>query len=230
MTRGREVIKRGIGNLYSWSADRIYEPLVVRRAFPILGGDLNDLVLEQGRRAVEGAGSRPLLDMPVGTAFFTVASAAAHEGMVVGADIAAGMVKRAKRAGAEAGVDNLRTVQADSHHLPFGDESFGAILCTNGLQVIPGLEESLAELARVLAPGAYLYASIITMPLAAALPAGAGRKLPTVLKSRRELIDAMIDAGLALRSVRSQRFATLIEALKPAATTDVPGPASSTRS
>jgi len=192
MTRGREVIKRGIGNIYSWSADRIYEPFVVRRAFPILGGDLNDLVLEQGRRAVEGAGRRPLLDMPVGTAFFT-----------------------------------LRTVQADSHHLPFADESFGAILCTNGLQVIPGLEESLAELARVLAPGAYLYVSIITMPLAAALPAGAGRRLPTVLKSRRELIDAMTGGGLALRSVRSQRFATLIEALKPLARTDVPVPANS---
>ena len=217
MNRGREVIKRGIANLYSWSADRFYEPIVVQRAFPLLGGDLNDLALEQGRRAVASAGTRPLLDMPVGTAFFTVTAAAAHEGLVVGADLAAGMVQRAKRAGAEADVDNLVAVQADAHRLPFTDNSFGAILCTNGLQVIPGLEESVAELARVLAPGASLYASVITMPVAAALPASVGRKLPTVLKSRRELVIALTGAGLALRSVRSQRFATLIEALKPLA-------------
>jgi hypothetical protein len=38
-----------------------------------------------------------------------------------------------------------------------------------------------------------------------------------VLKSRRELVTALTDAGLTLRSVRSQRFATLIEALKPVA-------------
>ncbi|CAN5655556.1 hypothetical protein BH20ACT23_BH20ACT23_15110 [soil metagenome] len=217
MSRGREVIKRGIANLYSWSADRFYEPIVVQRAFPLLGGDLNDLALEQGRRAVASAGVRPLLDMPVGTAFFTVAAAAAHEGLVVGADIAAGMVQRAKRAGAEAGVDNLVAVQADAHRLPFDDNSFGAILCTNGLQVIPGLEESVAELARVLAPGASLYTSVISMPVAAALPASVGRKLPTMLKSRRELVVALTGAGLALRSVRTQRFATLIEALKPVA-------------
>jgi SAM-dependent methyltransferase len=217
VNRGREVIKRGIANLYSWSAERFYEPIVIQRAFPLLGGDLNDLALEQGRRAVASAGTRPLLDMPVGTAFFTVTAAAAHEGLVVGTDLAAGMVQRAKRAGAEAGVDNLVAVQADAHRLPFTDNSFGAILCTNGLQVIPGLEESVAELARVLAPGASLYASVITMPVAAALPSGVGRKLPTVLKSRRELVIALMGAGLALRSVRSQRFATLIEALKPVA-------------
>ena len=217
MNRGREVIKRGIGNLYSWSAERIYEPLIVQRAFPLFGGDLNELAMEQGRRAVEHAGTRPILDMPVGTAFFTVAAAAAHDGLVVGADIAAGMVRQAKRAGAEAGVENLAPVQADAHRLPFSGNSFGAILCTNGLQVIPELERAVGELARVLAPGGSLYASVLTLPVAAALPSGAGRKLPTVLKSRRELVEALTDAGLTLRSVRSQRFATLIEALKPVA-------------
>jgi SAM-dependent methyltransferase len=217
MSRAREVIKRGIGTLYSWSAERIYEPLIVQRAFPLLGGDLNDLALEQGRRAVERAGSGPILDMPVGTAFFTVTAAAEHDGLIVGADIAAGMVRRAKRAGAEAGVPNLVAVQADAHRLPFADNSFGAILCTNGLQVIPGLDMAVGELARVLAPGASIHTSVITMPLAAALPSGAARRLPTALKSRRELVAALSDAGLTLRSVRSQRFATLIEALKPVA-------------
>ena len=212
---GRAVIKRVIGGIYSWSAERVYEPVVVQRAFPLLGGDLNDLVLEQGRRAVATARGRPLLDMPVGTAFFTVASAAQHDGLVVGCDIAPGMVRRARAAASEAGVENLVAARCDIHRLPFADDSYGAILCINGLQVIPGLEEAVSELARVLAPGATLYTSVITLPAASLLPVAAARKLPTVLKSRRELIDALTGAGLALRSVRSQRFATLIEAIKP---------------
>lgn len=212
---GRSVLKRAIGGVYSWSADRIYEPLVVERAFPLLGGDLHTLVAEQGMSAVEGAELRPILDMPVGTGFFTLATAAGHGGLVVGADIALGMVHRARRAGLDAGLDNLVAVQSDAHHLPFADGAFGAILCTNGLQVIPGLEDSVAELARVLAPGALLYASVITLPVAALLPAAAGRKLPTLMKSRRDLIDALLGAGLSLRSVRSQRLATLVEAVKP---------------
>ena len=215
MSRPRESLKRAIGNVYSWSADRIYEPLVVRGSFPLLGGDLNELVLEHGRRAVETAKGRPILDMPIGTAFFTLAAAAQHQGLMVGADIAAGMVARARREGLAAGLNNLVAVRSDAHHLPFADGSFGAILCTNGLQVIPGLEQTLSELARVLAPGATLYTSVITMPVAALLPAGVGRRLPTALRSRRELIEALTGVGLALRSVRGRRFATLIEAIKP---------------
>lgn len=69
----------------------------------------------------------------------------------------------------------------------------------------------------MLAPGASLYTSVITVPVAALLPAAAGRRLPTVMKSRRELIDALTGVGLSLRSVRGQRFATLIEAIKPVA-------------
>jgi len=217
MSGPRDFVKRAIGDIYSWSAERVYDPFVVHRAFPLLGGDLHQVVLEQGERAVAVANGRPVLDMPVGTAFFTVKTAARHDGLLVGADLAAGMVQRARRAGAEAGVVNLVAVQSDAHHLPFRDGSFGAIMCTNGLQVIPGLEESIGELARVLAPGATLYTCVITVPVAALLPAAAGRKLPTVMKSRREVIDALTGAGLALRSVRSQRFATQIEAIKPVA-------------
>jgi ubiquinone/menaquinone biosynthesis C-methylase UbiE len=217
MSGPRDLVKRAIGDLYSWSAERVYEPLVVQRAFPLLGGDLHEVVLKQGARAVDDASGRPILDMPVGTAFFTVTTAARHDGLMVGVDLAAGMVQRAQRAGAEAGLRNLFALQSDAHHLPFRDGTFGAILCNNGLQVIPGLEEAVGELARVLAPGATLYTSVITVPVAALLPPAAGRRLPTVMKSRRELIDALTGVGLSLRSVRGQRFATLVEAIKPVA-------------
>ena len=207
--------KRSIAAIYSRAAKTLYEPVVVKTAFPLFGGDLNQLVLDQGRRAVRAAAGRPILDMPVGTAYFTLAMARGHEGTVVGADIAAGMVQKAKQAAGRDGVANLAAVQADAHHLPFRSGSFGAILCTNGLQVIPGLRASIRELVRVLAPGGRLYVSVVTLPIAAALPQAVAERLPTVLKSRRDLLRSLTDEDLDITSVDRNRFAILIEATKP---------------
>ena len=212
---GRDRIKRAVAAIYSATADRLYEPIVVRTAFPLLGGDLNDLVLAQGRRAVAAVDGRPILDMPIGTAYFTLALARRHEGVVVGSDIAAGMVRKAQRAADEAGVENLAPVRADAHHLPFEDGSFGAILCTNGLQVIPGLHETVSELARVLAGGGRLYVSTVTLPVGAVLTPDAAERLPVMLKSQRELVGALSAHGLVVTSVDKNRLALLIEATKP---------------
>ncbi len=214
MTSGKRS-KKAIAGLYSWAADTLYEPIVVKRAFPLLGGDLNHLVLEQGARAVEVAAGRPILDMPVGTAYFTIEMARRHSGVVVGTDIATGMVREARRAAARAGLGNLVTVQADAHALPFADGAFAAVLSTNGLQVIPGLAAAIAELTRVLAPGGTLFLSVVTLPLTAALPTRAGKRLPTVLKSRGDIIAALLDAHLSVTSASGHRFAVLMEATKP---------------
>ncbi len=211
---GRDRAKRAVAAIYSAAADRLYEPIVVRTAFPLLWGDLNDLVLAQGRRAVAAAEGRPVLDMPIGTAYFTIELARRHRGVVVGCDIATGMVRKAQRTANDAGVDNLTPVQADAHNLPFGDGSFGAILCTNGLQVIPGLHETVSELARVLAGGGRLYVSTVTLPVGAILTADAAERLPAVLKSQRELAGALSAHGLDVTSVERNRFALLIEATK----------------
>lgn len=207
--------QRAIAAFYSWAADRIYEPVIVGRAFPLLGGDLGPAVEAQGRAAVARAEGRPILDLPVGTAYFTLAMARLHSGLVVGADIAAGMVRAARRAAQQAGLANLAALRCDVHRLPFPDGSFGAVLCTNGLQVIPGLNDSLQELARVLAPGASLYLSVITLPLTALLPRSLASRAPTVLKARGELLEALAQAGLTVASVKTQRLAVLIEARRP---------------
>ena len=210
----RDRAKKIIGGIYSMAADRLYEPIVVRTAFPLFGGDLNDLVLAQGRRAVSVAGTRPILDMPIGTAYFTLAAAHRHDGLVVGCDIAAGMVRKAKSSALRDGVTNLEAVQADAHHLPFSDGSFGAILCTNGLQVIPGLDETMSELGRVLAPGGRLYVSAVTVPVGALLPERSADRLPTLFKSRRDIVASLARADLHVTSVETNRFALLIEATK----------------
>jgi ubiquinone/menaquinone biosynthesis C-methylase UbiE len=216
VTERRSLLKRTIGGIYSAAADRIYEPVVVRFGFPLLGGNVNALALEQGKKAVATAAGEPILDMPVGTAYFTVRVAQQHGGLVVGSDIAEGMVRASRRAAGQAGVTNLEGVIADAHNLPFREGAFKAILCTNGLQVIPDLDRSLAELARVLSPEGTLYTSIIAVPLSRALPERTADHLPTMFKSRREVTRAFARAGLQVLSIASNRFALLLEAARRA--------------
>lgn len=206
-----ERAKRRVSALYSWAADRVYDRVVVNGAFKVFGGNLNDLVREQGRRALDVAAGRPILDMPVGTAYFATDVARNYTGMVVGVDIAAGMVREARRV-ARAANAPLEVLQGDAHALPFGDGTFGAILCSNGLQVIPGLEPSVRELARVLGENGMLFVSVITLP--APLPAAARAHLPTMMRPGADVADALTAAGLTARITRRERLATLIEATK----------------
>jgi ubiquinone/menaquinone biosynthesis C-methylase UbiE len=214
VTGGRDRAKRAVERYFSWAADRFYDSVTVKRIFPLLGGDLNDAIVEQGRRAVSMAGDRPILDMPVGTAYFTVEIARHHAGMVVGSDIAEGMVRRARDVARDAGTANLHIVQADAHALPFPDGTFGAVLCSNGLPVIPGLQPSVDELARVLAPDGSLFVAAITLPLGPPGPPRARERMPTAFRPKRDIIAALSRAGLRARHSQTQRLAALIEARK----------------
>lgn len=202
----RERAKKLIGGIYSWAADKVYEPLVVNGAFKLFGGPLHERVRAQGSAAAAHARGRPILDLPVGTGTFTLRVAGATEGLVAGVDIAAGMVRQAKAAAAHAGLTNLVGLQADAHHLPFADGSFGAILCTNGLQVMPGLSETLQELRRVLAEDGMLYVSVVHLPVSTAPGA------PTLLMSRSQLKLSFGAAGFTVTSLTSERLATFLEA------------------
>jgi ubiquinone/menaquinone biosynthesis C-methylase UbiE len=195
-----------IARIYSAAARRTYEPLVVHGSFRLLGGRLNDLVAEQGRRAVSVAAGAPILDVPVGTAYFTRAVARAHPGLVVGVDIAEGMVRKSAGVARDEGLANLKLVQASAHALPFGDGTFEAVLCTNGLQVIPDLERAVSELARVLAPDGTLFVSVLGVPLRAP-------GLPTAFSTAR--VGPVLErAGLQTQDVTRTRLATLLEATK----------------
>lgn len=193
-----------IAAIYSGAAKRLYEPLVVHGSFRLLGGRLNELVAEQGRRAVEVAAGSPILDVPVGTAYFTRAVARAHPGLVVGVDIAEGMVRESAAMARREGLTNLSLVQASAHALPFPDGTFKAILCTNGLQVIPNLHAAVAELARVLAPDGTLFVAVLGLPFR-------GKSLPTAFATKN-VTDALKGAGLQLRYPERTRLATVYNA------------------
>jgi SAM-dependent methyltransferase len=206
--------QRIVTSIYSHAAGRLYEPLVVRGSFPLFGGDLNERAAEQGRSAVRVAAGRPILDVPVGTGYFTQVIARAHPGLVVGADIAEGMVREAADLAARESLTNLLVVQANAHCLPFASGSFGAVLCTNGLQVIPGRRRPVSELARVLAPGGTLFVAVLGFPLGALLPRSMGAGLPTAL-ARPSVVGAELErAGLTITSTSKTRLATLWEAVK----------------
>ncbi|MGH2694356.1 MAG: class I SAM-dependent methyltransferase [Actinomycetota bacterium] len=208
--------RRLIGSIYSVAAERVYEPIVVRGTFRLLGGSLNEAVADQGRGAVAAAAGGPVLDMPVGTGYFTLEVARRHEGLVVGVDLAEGMVRRARRVARQHNLHNLAIVRADAHRLPFRTGAFGSVLCSNGLQVIPGLEQTLAELARVLAPDGKLFASVVGIPVSGALPPSFGERLPAILRSERDLLRAMARAGLDRGSTHRTRLAILVEASRAA--------------
>jgi ubiquinone/menaquinone biosynthesis C-methylase UbiE len=207
-------VNRLVAGLYSWAAGRLYEPVVVHGGFRLFGGRLNELVLEQGRRAVAASPGRPILDIPAGTGYFTAHVAQRHDVIVVAADYAPGMARRVLQVAQRLEPATLQVIQADIHDLPFRDGCFGGVLCTNGLQVIPGLDRSLAELTRVLAPGGILLVSVLTVPLGAALPDRSSRKLPVVLRSGRAVADAIFATGLMVTALRKERLAHLIEAVK----------------
>jgi SAM-dependent methyltransferase len=209
-----DVLRRAIGRAYSLVADNLYEPIVVKGAFRLFGGDLNGLVLAQGRSAAQAADGGVILDLPVGTGYFTMAMAKASSGLVVGADLAWGMVRHTARDARSSGADNLVAVQADSHHLPFENESFAAVVCSNGLQVMPGLERNIEELARVLSGGGTLFVSVVSMPLSTVLPASATDHLPVLLRSGRDVAAALRHGDLRVTRIERSRFAWLIEARK----------------
>jgi SAM-dependent methyltransferase len=208
--------KRAIAATYSFLADRLYNPLIVHGGFRVFGGNLPELVFEQGRMAVDVAAGRPILDMPVGTAYFTTRVAQAHDGIVVGVDIAEGMVRESKKVAANQGLANLVTTCADAHHLPFPDGAFGAVLCSNGLQVIPGLRPAVAELVRVLAPGGTMFVSVLLAPLGRVVPSHHREGLPTLVRPAEDIARELGRAGIPFVNMRKERLAVLLWGPKPA--------------
>ena len=203
--------KKIIAGIYSAAAEKLYDPLVVKGTFRALGGDLNQLVLQQGRRALELANGGPILDVPVGTGFFTHEMSSRYEGLVLGTDIAWGMVREASKRGVE-------VVQSDAHGLPFPDGTFSVVLCTNGLQVMPGLDATLAELHRVLAENGTLLVSVVNLPLVAS------DRAPTMFMARRTLMAHLARAGFDSSFAQLVRLATLIEARKSLGASGPGGP------
>lgn len=100
------------------------------------------------------AGCR-VLDAGTGTGFAAIAAgrAVGAEGFVYGVDISAGMLQEACVAVKEAGLTNIKLVQADASQLPhYSSGAFDVVTCAAGLLYMP-VAASLREWRRLLKSG-----------------------------------------------------------------------------
>ena len=66
---------------------------------------------------------------------------------MIATDYSDGMIKEAKKGSYP---ENLRFEVADAEHLPYGDDSFDAVIIANALHIVPHPEKALQEIDRVL--------------------------------------------------------------------------------
>ena len=128
------------------------------------------------------AGLQPgmrVLDVATGTG--TVALAAAQAvgpaGSVVGLDLSAAMLEKAR---VRAGAEGVTFQTGDAMHLPFEDASFDTVLCASALFFMPDLVAALREWGRVLVPGGRVGFTAFAPGLMAPLPAMWAARMKTI--------------------------------------------------
>lgn len=139
-----------LNHLLSFNADRRWRRRAVRRL--------------SWERTPDGR----YLDLCAGTLDLaaTLARTPGFRGSVVGADFAIPMLERGRRKDAR-----IAPVGADALALPFGPEAFDGAMVAFGVRNLANLDAGLAEVRRVLRPGARLVVLEFTTPRFAPLRA-----------------------------------------------------------
>ena len=86
------------------------------------------------------------------------------EGSVVGLDLAEDMLAAAGRKAASLNLSNVSFQTGDVTTLPFEHASFDAVISRFCLMFLPEIPQAIAEIARVLKPGAWLSAAVWSAP------------------------------------------------------------------
>lgn len=131
-----------------------------------------------------------------------LARAAGLDGVALGVDISEPMLARA--VAAEAG-RQVGFVRADAQRLPFRDSVFDAVTSIAMLQLIPDAEQALAEMVRVLRPGARM--AIMVPTATSGGPAKLLARGGARFFGEDELADRFEELGL--QRVRSKSFGAI---------------------
>jgi phosphatidylethanolamine/phosphatidyl-N-methylethanolamine N-methyltransferase len=115
-------------------------------------------VFDQGRRAAIAAANRVggrILEVGVGTGISLPDYSPGNR--VVGIDLSAAMLKKARQRVAELSLTNVETIEVmDAEHLSFPDASFDVVVANHVISTIPHPAAGLDECARMLKPGGEL--------------------------------------------------------------------------
>lgn len=110
-------------------------------------------------RMVPPRGDSPVLDVCTGTGDLALAfwRGGRREVPVIGSDFTHEMLTLARvkwdRARGNSRVDQVQFVEADTQHLPFGDDQFQIVSVAFGLRNVTRTEVGLSEMTRVCRPG-----------------------------------------------------------------------------
>lgn len=109
-----------------------------------------------------GTGER-VVDVGVGAGFdtFIAAGQVGPEGHVVGVDMTAEMLDKARRTAAELGLDHVEVREGLAEELPVEDGWADAVISNGVINLCPDKQAAFAELHRVLRPGGWLQFSDI---------------------------------------------------------------------
>ncbi|MFB6162362.1 MAG: class I SAM-dependent methyltransferase [Halococcoides sp.] len=110
------------------------------------------LLVRSHRRALAEGIEGPVLDLGTGTGAMLPVLAAADPGTIHAIDPDPAMVRRAQARIEREGLDvSLRSARAES--LPYADDTFETVIAGMVLCTVDDIEQSLAEIERVLSPG-----------------------------------------------------------------------------
>jgi demethylmenaquinone methyltransferase / 2-methoxy-6-polyprenyl-1,4-benzoquinol methylase len=98
---------------------------------------------------------RLILDVATGTGDFAVEAMSLKPDKIVGVDISEGMLEIGRAKIKDKGLDDrISLLQGDSENLPFPENMFDAVIVAFGVRNFENLPKGLADMCRVLKPGA----------------------------------------------------------------------------
>jgi ubiquinone/menaquinone biosynthesis C-methylase UbiE len=134
----------------AWAYDVLRDSLAPMTGMPRFLTEVDEIV--------EALSLRPgdtVVDLACGHGNFTVeiARRIGPEGLVIGVDISAAMLRRAAARVRREELGQVMLIRGDALALPFATAGIPKLNCSGGLHQFPDLDRALAEIARVLAPG-----------------------------------------------------------------------------
>jgi ubiquinone/menaquinone biosynthesis C-methylase UbiE len=130
---------------------------------------ISELVQKETVQMLELAGiqaGKRVLDIAAGDGDQSMMAAriVGTEGYVLATDISSNLLAYASSSAEEEGLKNFQTKVMDAENMDLEDASFDAVICRNGLMLMPNVDMAMAEIYRVLKPGGRLAAIVFSTP------------------------------------------------------------------